>query len=67
VMKAVGTGWNRNVGWAEIEVVREHGQAPTILLHGKAAAFAQSRKVTRFHLSVSHTASLAAAYTIAES
>src|SRR5437899_1944295 len=25
-MKAMGTGWNRNVGWAEIEVVRERGK-----------------------------------------
>ena len=25
-MKALGTGWNRNVGWSEIEVVRERGK-----------------------------------------
>ena len=31
-MKAMGTGWNRNVGWSEIEVVRERGKAPTIAL-----------------------------------
>jgi holo-[acyl-carrier protein] synthase len=24
-MKAMGTGWNRDVGWREIEVVRERG------------------------------------------
>ena len=34
-MKAMGTGWNRNVGWSEIEVMRERGKAPTIALHGK--------------------------------
>src|ERR1700751_4387051 len=39
-MKAMGTGWNRDVGWSEIEVVRERGKAPTIALHGKSAAFA---------------------------
>jgi len=33
-MKALGTGWNRNVGWSEIEVVRERGKAPTIALSG---------------------------------
>ena len=38
-MKAMGTGWNRNVGWREIEVVRERGQAPTIVLSGKAADY----------------------------
>src|SRR6201984_3864431 len=44
-MKAMGTGWNRNVGWSEIEVVRERGHAPTITLHGKAAEFARRRNI----------------------
>src|ERR1019366_910502 len=65
-MKALGTGWNRNVGWSEIEVVRERGKAPTIALHGKAAAFAQTKQITRFHLSITHTAAQAIAHVIAE-
>jgi holo-[acyl-carrier protein] synthase len=67
VMKAMGTGWNRDVGWSEIEVVRKRGQAPMITLHGKTAQFAKSRDVARVHLSISHTAVLAIAYVIAES
>ncbi len=66
-MKALGTGWNRNVGWSEIEVVRERGKAPTIALSGKAAAFAQRKQITRFHLSLTHTAAQAIAHVIAES
>src|SRR5258708_20436062 len=27
-MKALGTGWNRNVGWSEIEVVPQPAQPP---------------------------------------
>ena len=65
-MKALGTGWNRNVGWSEIEVVRERGKAPTIALSGKAAAFAQRKQITRFHLSITHTAAQAIAHVIAE-
>jgi holo-[acyl-carrier protein] synthase len=65
-MKAMGTGWNRNVGWAQIEVVRERGRAPTILLHGKAAEFARKRNIARFHLSLTHTAATAIAHVIAE-
>jgi holo-[acyl-carrier protein] synthase len=65
-MKALGTGWNRNVGWNEIEVVRERGQAPTIKLTGKAAAFAARRKIERFHLSLTHTEAGAIAHVIAE-
>jgi holo-[acyl-carrier protein] synthase len=65
-MKALGTGWNRNVGWNEIEVVRERGQPPSIALSGKAAAFAERQRITRFHLSITHTATQAIAHVIAE-
>ena len=65
-MKAMGTGWNRNVGWSEIEVVRERGKAPTIALHGKSAAFAARKHIARFHLSITHTKDSAIAHAIAE-
>jgi holo-[acyl-carrier protein] synthase len=65
-MKALGTGWNRNVGWGEIEVIRQRGQAPTIQLSGKAAQFASKRGITGFHLSITHTATTAMAHVIAE-
>jgi holo-[acyl-carrier protein] synthase len=65
-MKALGTGWNRHVGWSEIEIVRERGQAPAIKLSGKAAVFAAHRKIARFHLSLTHTATSAMAHVIAE-
>lgn len=65
-MKALGTGWNRNVGWGEIEVVRQRGHAPTIKLSGKAADFARKLGITRFHLSITHTAATAMAHVIAE-
>jgi holo-[acyl-carrier protein] synthase len=65
-MKAMGTGWNRNVGWSEIEVVRERGKAPTIVLHGKTAAFARKRNISAFHLSLTHTVRDAIAHVIAE-
>jgi holo-[acyl-carrier protein] synthase len=67
VMKAMGTGWNRNVGWNNIEVMRERGQAPTIVLNGKTADFARRRNIVHFHLSISHTNSMAIAHVIAES
>ena len=65
-MKSMGTGWNRNVGWSEIEVVRERGKAPTIALRGKAANFARRKNIARFHLSITHTAEQAIAHAIAE-
>ena len=65
-MKALGTGWNRNVGWGEIEVVRQRGHAPTIRLSGKTADFARKRGITGFHLSITHSATTAMAHVIAE-
>ncbi len=65
-MKALGTGWNRNVGWSEIEVVRRRGSAPTIVLAGKAAEFARKKNIGRFHLSITHTNREAIAHVIAE-
>lgn len=65
-MKAMGTGWNRNVGWREIEVVRERGKAPTIVLSGKTAEFAQRKQITGFHLSLTHTTREAIAHVIAQ-
>ncbi len=65
-MKALGTGWSRQVGWRDIEVIRERGRPPGIALWGKAAELARRRKVTRFHLSLTHTALGAIAHVIAE-
>jgi holo-[acyl-carrier protein] synthase len=64
-MKALGTGWNRNVGWRDIEVVRERGRPPSIALSGKAAAYARRRGIMRFHLSLTHTNTGAIAHVIA--
>src|ERR1700674_4023235 len=65
-MKALGTGWNRHVGWSDIEVVRERGRAPAIVLSGKAADFARTQNVRGFHLSITHTAASAIAHVIAQ-
>ncbi len=64
-MKALGTGWNRHVGWGDIEVTRERGGPPAIVLSGKAADFARRRNVKGFHLSITHTAAGAIAHVIA--
>ncbi|HEY2663540.1 MAG TPA: holo-ACP synthase [Candidatus Binataceae bacterium] len=65
-MKALGTGWSRNVSWTEIEVRRERGRAPQIALSGKAAAFARNLGVKRLHLSLTHSSKDAIAQVIAE-
>lgn len=66
VMKALGTGYAKGVWWRDIEVVRTSG-APRIVLHGGAAATAARLGITRWHLSLTHTAGQALAHVIAES
>ncbi|MEO8603302.1 MAG: holo-ACP synthase [bacterium] len=66
VMKALGTGYAKGVWWRDIEVVRTGGP-PRIVLHGGAAARAATMGITRWHLSLTHTAGQALAHVIAES
>ena len=65
-MKALGRGWGRAVGWCDVEVVRQPGSRPEIVLHGKAKAYAAARHIRRFHLALTHTATLAEAQVMAE-
>ncbi len=64
--KALGTGWGRGGAWTEVEVVSAPSGAPSIRLHGAAAALARAAGVARVHLSLTHTDELAAAYVVLE-
>lgn len=66
VMKALGRGWGREVGWTDIEVVRERGGRPTIRLYGRTAAYAARLGIRRIALALTHTADTAMAQAIAE-
>ena len=66
VMKALGRGWGRKVGWIDIEVVLAVSGEPGISLHDKASSFARELGIERFSLSITHTESYAIAYLIAE-
>jgi holo-[acyl-carrier protein] synthase len=64
VLKAMGVG----VGacrMRDIEVVRADSGAPALVLHDTAAALADRHGVTGWHLSLTHTATLAEAVVIA--
>ena len=67
VMKALGTGWGRGVRWVDVEVVREKGGRPTIMLAGEAAKVAERLGVKHISVSITHTADQAFAQVIFES
>src|ERR1700704_5975543 len=53
-MKALGAGLGA-FRFREVEVVREESGAPSLALHGAAAALATERGVTSWQLSLTHT------------
>jgi holo-[acyl-carrier protein] synthase len=70
VMKALGTGIG-GFALTDVEVCRSSavgatGGAPTLVLHGAAAALADRHSAARFHLSLTHTTDVAIAFVVAE-
>lgn len=61
VAKAFGTGIGAELGWLDIEVVREAGGMPAIRLHGVGADLALRRGVEEVRVSLSHTREMAMA------
>ena len=61
ISKAFGTGIGHEMGWRELEIIREPSGAPRVRLHGKAEDFAKARGVQAVHVSLSHTADYGAA------
>jgi holo-[acyl-carrier protein] synthase len=61
VAKAFGTGIGADIGWLDIEVVRNAFGAPAVHLAGKGAELAALRGVDRVLLSITHTRGMAAA------
>lgn len=66
-MKALGTGWSRGVRWVDVEVVRQRGGRPTMVLHGEARKIADALGVKNIAISITHTAEQAFAQVVFES
>lgn len=65
-MKALGTGWSRGVRWVDLEVVRQRGGKPTLLLKGEARKIADGLGVKNIAVSITHTEEQAIAQVIFE-
>lgn len=64
VLKALGAGLGA-CPMRDIEVVRAGSGAPSLALHGKAAALAAERGVAAWHVSLTHTPTMAEAVVVA--
>jgi holo-[acyl-carrier protein] synthase len=60
VMKALGVGLGA-FEWGDVEVQRQEGGAPRLRVTGRAASLAAGRGVVCWHLSITHTATVASA------
>ncbi|MDD3222024.1 MAG: holo-[acyl-carrier-protein] synthase [Clostridia bacterium] len=65
VSKAMGTGF-RGMSLDEIEVLRDDLGKPYIQLYGRAKTKAEGLNISRWHVSISNTKTLAIAYVIGE-
>lgn len=65
-MKALGTGLAGGISWTEIEVFRLPTGAPELRVTGRAAEIARALGIVRWHVSLTHTDTLAGASVIAE-
>jgi holo-[acyl-carrier protein] synthase len=59
-MKALGTGW-RGLSFREISIEREPGGKPRLVFHGRALERARRLRVVSADVSITHTATMAAA------
>jgi len=64
VMKALGVGLGA-FAWGDVEVERAPSGAPSLVVGGRAAALAADRAVRGWHVSITHTATVASAVVVA--
>jgi holo-[acyl-carrier protein] synthase len=67
VSKCFGTGIGRELGWKDVEIVRDRRGKPGVKLHGNGRALARRMKVKRVLVSLSHTEMYGSAVAVIES
>ncbi|MBS0267076.1 MAG: holo-ACP synthase [Planctomycetes bacterium] len=65
VMKTLGTGWSRGVGWRDIEVCTSRSGQPSVILRGGAREIAEQAGICEVLITISHCRSYATATAIA--
>lgn len=65
-LKALGTGISQGIGWKDVEVTRQRGEAPQLVFYRKAAELIRERGIHASHLTLSHDGDYALAVVILE-
>jgi holo-[acyl-carrier protein] synthase len=66
LMKAIGTGWAKDVQWKHIEVISNKTGRPSIQLYRKVKEIIEILKVKSVHVSLSHSDIIVGAFIILE-
>jgi holo-[acyl-carrier protein] synthase len=66
VLKVLGTGWAKGLGFLDVEVLRDDDGCPRVVLHGPAAARADRLGLGAVLVSITHTRRDAIAVAAAE-
>jgi len=65
VLKALGTGWRRGIGWRDVEILNEADGRPVVYVHGGVKHVVEQLGITRLQVSISHCRTHAIALAIA--
>lgn len=66
ILKALGTGWSRGIGWRQIEILPDSSGAPVASLSGMALERMLALGATHCLVSISHQSEYAVAFAILE-
>ena len=64
VFKALGTGWRSGISWQDVEFKRDPLGKPIVKLRGRCAELASELGIVQWHVSLSHSESIALASVI---
>jgi holo-[acyl-carrier protein] synthase len=65
ILKALGTGWRRGIGWCDIEIHNEPGGKPVVAVRGGVQEVVEQLGVAEIQVSISHCRTHATAIAIA--
>ncbi len=65
ILKLMGTGWQGNIAWTDIEVKNNSAGQPEVTLTGQVKQIAEKLGIKHISISITHTANFAIASAVA--
>jgi holo-[acyl-carrier protein] synthase len=67
VLKCLGIGMEDGISLKDIEIIKSQSGLPQVSLSGQVDKISTSKKITSWHVSISHTTNSSSVFVIAES